>query len=161
MYLKEADLFRNLSGGAMSEITAIMVEEFYEPGAVLFGEGDPASHFYVLMEGRVRLAVGEGAEVDYTVSNPGEAFGWSSLVDRTVYTAGAECETPTRLIKMEREDLQKIFQKYPESGTLFYKRLAGAIGDRLISAYKWLLSEQKPSMAASYGTGRMMAAGEE
>jgi CRP-like cAMP-binding protein len=161
MFLKEADLFMGLSQETMSEISKIMVEESHDKGAVLFSEGDPAQHFYVLMEGRVRLALGKEAAIDYTVSNPGEAFGWSALVDRPSYTAGAECESPTRVIRIGKEELNKILEKQPGSGMMFFKRLAGALGDRLIYAYDAFLSENRPGSAASYGSGQVTGAGED
>lgn len=155
MFLKEADLFTGLSQETMNEIADTMVEESYDKGALLFSEGDPANFFYVLKEGRVRLALGKEAEIDYTVSNPGEAFGWSALVDRPCYTAAAECESPTKLIKIGKDQLNKILEKQPGSGMVFFKRLAGAIGERLIYSYNAFLSEHRRGGDASYGTGQV------
>jgi CRP-like cAMP-binding protein len=155
MFLKEADLFMGLSQETMNELSKIMVEESHDKGALLFSEGDPAQHFYVLLEGRVRLAIGKEAAIDYTVSNPGEAFGWSALVDRPSYTAGAECESPTKLIKIKKEDIDRILEKQPGSGMIFFKRLAGALGERLIYSYNAFLSEQPPGGSASYGSGQV------
>lgn len=155
MFLKEADLFMGLSQETMNEIAKIMVEESYDKGALLFSEGDPAQYFYVLEEGKVRLALGKEAKIDYTVSNPGEAFGWSALVDRQCYTAAAECESPTKVIKIEKDQLNKILEKQPGNGMMFFKRLAGAIGERLIYSYNVFLSEHRRGSDASYGTGQV------
>ncbi len=156
MFIQETDLFKEVSQEAMNEIATIMVEQSYDKGAILFAEGDPADYFFILKEGRVRLAVGREAEIDYPVSRPGEAFGWSSLVGREVYTAQVECEIPCKVIKIEKESLQEIFRKHPESGMFFFKRLAGAIGQRLIYAYNAFLLEQSPERDMSYGTGQVM-----
>jgi CRP-like cAMP-binding protein len=151
MFIQEADLFRELDQEIMNEISTIMVEQSYDKGAILFVEGDPAIHFFILEEGRVRLAVGKETKLDYPLSRPGDAFGWSSLVGRDSYTAQAECETACELIKIEGESLQKIFQRHPESGMVFFKRLAGAIGQRLISTYNALLTSKSPERDMSYG----------
>ena len=74
----------------MNELADIMVEESYGKDTILFKEGDPANFFYVLEEGRVRLSIGEGGHIVYIISDPGGAFGWSSLVERYTYTASAE-----------------------------------------------------------------------
>ncbi|MBI4965855.1 MAG: cyclic nucleotide-binding domain-containing protein [Desulfomonile tiedjei] len=161
MFLKEADLFMGLSQETMSEIGKIMVEESYNKGALLFSEGDPAQYFYVLQEGRVRLAIGKEGKIDYTVSNPGEAFGWSALVDRQCYTTAAECESPTKLIRIEKEKLNKVLERDPGGGMMFFKRLAGAIGERLIHSYNSFLSEQRPGGGASYGSGQVTDARED
>jgi len=156
MFIQQADLFREVNQETMNEISSIMLEQSYDKGAILFAEGDPANHFFILREGRVRLAVGKEAAIDYPVSSPGEAFGWSSLVGRDTYTAQAECETPCKLIKIEKEKLQEIFERHPESGMAFFKGLAGAIGQRLIYAYNAFLLEQSPQSDMSYGTGQTM-----
>ncbi|HTY24274.1 MAG TPA: cyclic nucleotide-binding domain-containing protein [Desulfomonilaceae bacterium] len=156
MFIQQADLFREVDQETMNEISAIMVEQSYDRGAILFAEGDPADYFFILKEGRVRLAVGKEAEIDYPVSSPGEAFGWSSLVGRDLYTAQAECQTACKLIKIEGESLQKIFNKHPESGMIFFKRLAGAIGQRLIHTYNAFLLRQSPQHDVSYGTRQVM-----
>jgi len=156
MFIQQADLFREVDQETMNEISAVMVEQSYDKGAILFAEGDPAGYFFILKEGRVRLAVGKEAEIDYPVSRPGEAFGWSSLVGRDRYTAQAECETACKLIKIEGESLQKIFYKHPESGMIFFKRLAGAIGQRLIHTYNAFLLRQSPQHDVSYGTRQVM-----
>lgn len=161
MFVQEADLFKGLDQEFMNEVSKIMVEQSSGKGDVLFNEGDPAGNFYVLMEGRVRLSLGRGGEIEYTVSSPGEAFGWSSLVGRDVYTAQAECLTPCRLIKIGKENLNKIFEKHPESGMLFFRQLAGAIGQRLIYTYNSFLSQRGLEGDRSYGTGQVTETSEE
>ncbi len=151
MFIQEADLFRELDQEIMSEISTIMFEQSYEKGAILFAEGDPAIHFFILEEGTLRLAVGKETKLHYPLSRPGEAFGWSSLVGRDLYTAQVECETACKVIKIEGESLQKIFQRHPEGGMLLFKRLAGALGQRLISTYNTLLTSQSPQREMSYG----------
>lgn len=87
----------------------------------------------------------------YLLDRPGEVFGWSSLVDRRKYTASAECLEACRLLKIHREALLRIFEKYPASGMLFYRRLAGLIGERLMATYRTLLASYQPEGPPSYG----------
>ncbi len=161
MFIQEADLFQGLSQEFMTEVAKIMEEHSEEKGAVLFNESDPADHFYVLMEGRVRLVVGTQAEIDYMVTNSGEAFGWSSLVDRDTYTARAECVAPTRIIKIEKEKFDKVLEKHPESGMLVYKRLAAAVGQRLTHMYNVFLADQVSDRPASFGSGQITGTAED
>ena len=58
----------------------------FQKGDILFLEGDPATYFYILIKGRVKLTIGENGPVVHTVDHAGEAFGWSSLIDRDVYS---------------------------------------------------------------------------
>lgn len=135
----------------MNELADIMVEESYGKDTILFKEGDPANFFYVLEEGRVRLSIGEGGHIVYIISDPGGAFGWSSLVERDTYTALAECLARSKLIKIEKEKLNKLFEKYQGDGLIFFKRLAGFIGQRLINSYNSLLSSQRGEDQPSCG----------
>jgi len=152
MYVQDAELFKDLSPEIMKELSKIMVEESYEPGAFVFKAGSPARHFYILVDGRVRLFIGTKAEISYTVCNPGEAFGWSGMVDRPLYTATAECSTRTKVMKIDNESLNKIFEKDTASGMMFFKRLAGAVVQRLIYNYETFISEGSlKDVTPSYG----------
>ena len=135
----------------MNELAKIMVEESYKKGTFLFKESDPANFFYVLEEGQVKLSIGERGHIVHILYDPGEAFGWSSLVDLGSYTASAECLTQSKLIKIEREKLDKIFEKHLADSAQFYKRLAGVICQRLINSYNAFLSSQREEDQPSYG----------
>jgi CRP-like cAMP-binding protein len=90
--------------------------------------------------------------VVHTVSRPGEAFGWSSLVGRDIYSASAECVQPTKLLKIDREDFQEILEKDPINGLSFFRRLAGALGERLIISYGSLGLAQTSDEHRTYGS---------
>ena len=108
----------------------------HEKGDMLFRENDPAQYFYVLLNGRVKLGVGENEEMVYDVRKNGEAFGWSSLIGRDDYSASAECIEPAKLLKTDSRQLQKILEADPANGIIFLKQLAATLGNRLIESYK-------------------------
>jgi len=152
MIIQEADLFRDLSPEIVNAISKIMIEESYEPGTLIFEAGAPARHFYILVGGMVRLFIGRKSEISYTVNTEGEAFGWTGLVERPAYTATAECGAPSKVIKIENESLIKIFDKDTASGMMFFKRLAGAVVQRLIHNYEAFISEGSlKEVTPSYG----------
>lgn len=159
MIIQEADLFKDLGQGTMHEIAGITVEEPYQKGSVVFKAGEPASSFYLIVEGRVRLSVGTGGEIDYTASVPGEAFGWTGLAGRTTYVATAECAAPCKLARIEKENLDRILEKDPRSGMMFYKRLATAVVQRLIANYGMFESEGRLT-GVTYGSGQTMGSEE-
>ena len=161
MFIQEAELFKGLTQDFMNELSNILVEESYGKGTVLFAEGDPAGFLYVLAEGRVRLAIGQQAEIEHSIANPGDAFGWSSLVDRVAYTARAECVAPSRLIRIEKEQLNKVLTRHPGDAMEFFKRLAAAIGHRLIVVYNAFLESQGAERPESFGSGQVLQASEE
>jgi CRP-like cAMP-binding protein len=128
-----------------------MIEEHYGKGSFVFKDRYLAEHFYILEEGKVRLSIGEEGRLTHLISNPGETFGWSSLVGRETYTASAECLAPSHVIRIEKERLNALFEKDPASGMVFFKRLAGVIGERLVTSYNALLSTYKSEEPPSYG----------
>jgi len=139
MVTLEADLLRGLDPQVVKEIEDIMVEESYDEGTVLFEKGGTALDFYILLQGNVELSIGDDGYVTHVVTKPGDAFGWSSLVDHHVYTATAVCAGPTKLQRIRNQDLMDIFERHPEVGVSFYKRVAEIIGRRLTTTYSFLL----------------------
>jgi len=125
MIIEQTDLFRGMSKDFVKQVFDITIKESLDEGDVLFREGDHAR----------RLSTGEIGQLAHTISRGGEAFGWSSLVDRDVYSASAECIVPTKLIKIDREEFEKVVEKDLANAVIFYKRLAGAVGERLINSY--------------------------
>jgi len=161
MIIQEAELFKGINEQAMNEISKIMVLDTYDKGSVLFTPKRRADYFFILWEGRVRLAMGDEAEIDYTVSRRGEVFGWSGLVDREFYYAHAECVEPCKVYKIANEQLSGIFERYPASGMLFHKHLAGAVVQRLLYSYETFLRDAGMRELTSFGTRQVMAAGED
>jgi CRP-like cAMP-binding protein len=139
MFIQRADLFRGMDQVVIKKINEIMIEESCAEGTVLFERGKTANDLYIVKEGSVELIVGENGHVTYVVKKPGEAFGWSSLVNHHVYTASAVCSSPTEFIRIPSDKLNKVFEKNPASGLMFFRRLAEIISKRVATSYNLLL----------------------
>jgi CRP-like cAMP-binding protein len=88
------------------------------------------------------LSVGGGSQVVYDIGQNGEAFGWSSLIGRDVYSASAECVAPTKLLVADRIKLGKVLNDDPANGLIFVKQLAATLGNRLMETYKKIPSSE-------------------
>jgi CRP-like cAMP-binding protein len=108
----------------------------HKKGEVLFRENDRAEFFFILLNGRVKLSVGKPKQAVYNAERNGEAFGWSSLIGRDVYSASAECLEPTKLLKTASKQLSKILEEDAENGMVFFKQLAATLGSRLLEMYR-------------------------
>ncbi|MEW6350209.1 MAG: cyclic nucleotide-binding domain-containing protein [Thermodesulfobacteriota bacterium] len=159
MIIQEADLFQDVNRGTMNEIAKIMVEESYDEGSLVFRAGDPANCFFLIVEGTVRLSIGTAGAIDYTAGRPGEAFGWTGMVDRPAYVATAECVTPCTLAKIDKEKLNTVLSHDPVSSAAFFKRLAAAVVQRLIDNYGVFLTEGSLK-GVTYGSGQVMGSEE-
>lgn len=155
MFLPKSDIFKDLRQEAVSDISDVAVEENRKKGEKLFSAGDPATCFYILVEGKVGLIIGEGATSHYTVNRIGESFGWSSVVGNDCYSAGAECLAPTKVMKIARKDLETVFDAHARSGRVFYRSLAKAMGQRWLDVHGSLMSELNRTQAVSHGTGQV------
>ena len=138
MYSQQKELLHGMSRDFIEELMSASIEESHDQGSLIFREGERASHFYILLEGQINIRIGDGWHMVSTVYHPGEIFGWSSLVGGEEYTATAECKKPTKLLKISAEKLQKLLEKDQANGFIFYKRLAGILGNRLIYSYRMI-----------------------
>ena len=140
MYIKQSDLLLGTSMDFVKKIMDISRMISHEQGDILFRENDEARYFYILLNGRVKLSVGAGGQMVYDVGQNGEAFGWSSLIGRDVYSASAQCMEPTKLLVTDRKNLSGVLEQDPSNGIIFMKQLAATLGNRLIETYKLIPS---------------------
>ena len=138
MYIKMSDFFMGMGKNFSMEVLDISEKLSRTEGDLLFLEGDPAQHFYVLLKGRVKLSLGDTGPVVYMVRHPGEIIGWSGLIGRDVYSASGECMETTNLLKFDRDNFLEILNKYPQNEALLFKRLAQMLGNRLLELYPTL-----------------------
>lgn len=156
MYLKQKDIFRAMNKSFVKKIMNVSTTESYEQGDLLFKQGDLANQFYILLKGRIKLTLGETGRSVYIVSHAGEAFGWSSLIDRETYTASAECMTLVKLLRFDQEKVLKTLEEDPANGLVFFKRLADILGNRLLHSYEMLSTAAQTEESPSFSTGQVM-----
>ena len=138
MHIRQSDLLLGTSMDFVKKIMDISRMISHEAGDVLFRENDRAQYFYILLNGRVKLTIGEGGRMVYNIAQNGEAFGWSSLIGREVYSASAECLEPTKLLVTDRKILARILEEDPANGIIFFRHLAATLGNRLLETYKMI-----------------------
>lgn len=143
MYGESAYLFKELSDETRKKIQGIEHEVTYGPGDFLFRENEAALNFYILNKGRIRLSVGRKPLLAHVASSVGDIIGWSSLVGNSTYTASAECLASTRVLQIEKQQLDKVLAKDPVSGMNFFKHLAALVGRRLVMSYRTTTSSRQ------------------
>ena len=152
MFILQTDLFRGMSKEFVKRIYDTAVKESFDKGEIVFLEGDRAKSFYILLKGRLKLTVGQIRQLVHMVDHPGEAFGWSSLVGRDLYSATAKCMENTELLKFDQGEFLKVLEKDPSNGLELFRRLSGALGERLISSYGALAFAQPSEEHRTYGS---------
>ena len=155
MYFKQADILKGLGRDFLKNLMDVSAKESYEKDDFLFHVGDPAVDFYVLLTGCVKIRLKETGQAVYTVSNAGEAFGWSSLIMGDSYSASAICNEPTKLLRFDRDRVLEILDEHPADGMRFFKQLAAVLGNRLIKSYEMITSLANEKLQPSFGTGQV------
>jgi CRP-like cAMP-binding protein len=151
MYIEKGYLFQGMSPEFTDEISNALARESYLKGDILFRAGDRAEFLYVLESGRVRLSAGDRGIVARIVEKEGDALGWSSLVGREAYSSSAECLTDVRIVKVQKDRLNAIFDHHPACGMLLFRRLARLIGERLLENYHQLSANHADKESPRYG----------
>lgn len=140
MLLNETEFFQGIDSEVMSKITAICREESYPKDTILFNKDEDAKYLFILKEGSVNLVIQNGGTLSTPLTESGEVFGWSCMVEDGVYTASGICAKDSRLMKIDRDKLNKIFDEHPHMGLIIIKRLGAVFSRRLSSVYRDLLS---------------------
>ncbi len=95
--------FKGLDLSLGKELATSMEEQKLKAGAFLFHEGDVASHFYVLVKGKVE-ALEETPERVLRTYAPGESFGEVAIMERTVRTASVRAIADSVVLGLPADD---------------------------------------------------------
>ena len=140
MFLNEKDFFEGVDPEVMNKITAIYNQEIHQRDTVLFKTDDDAHSVFILKEGTVNLVIQNGGIFSIPLSNPGEVFGLSGMVEDGAYIASGICATDSKIVRIDRDQLNKIFDQHPDVGLKLTKRLGAVFSRKLTSLYRELLS---------------------
>lgn len=136
MILNETDFFEGIDSEVMNKITAICREEDHPKDKVLFNKNEDARSIFILKRGTVNLVLKNGGMFIIPLSDPGEIFGLSGLVERTTYTASGVCATDVKVVRIDREQLDEIFDQHPHVGLTLVKRLGTVLSKKLSRLYR-------------------------
>lgn len=98
-------------------------------GEVLFRQGDPATSFFVVIDGVVKLAVlgVDGAEKVVEVIQPGESFGEAVMLLDQPFPVTATALAATRLLAVPAEAVDALLDRDPT----FARRMLAGLAVRL------------------------------
>jgi CRP/FNR family transcriptional regulator/CRP/FNR family cyclic AMP-dependent transcriptional regulator len=81
--ISQVPLFSQLSKDDLEALAEKAQRRRFRSGQVVFYKDDAGTHFYVIMEGKVRIALPspQGEEITLAILGPGDLFGEFSLLD--------------------------------------------------------------------------------
>jgi len=101
----------------------------FEPGEVVFREGDSSDTCYVVQEGHARAIRehGDGRTITLATFGPGDFFGELAMFEDELRSATVEAIEPTVVVAVLGPDMRRLMTEHPEIST----RLVIALGRRL------------------------------
>jgi CRP/FNR family cyclic AMP-dependent transcriptional regulator len=122
-------------------------EQLFEPGEVIFREGEPANALYLIQSGQVALeamTIGSAPTLIQTLTG-GDVLGWSWLFPPFVWHFQARATQPTRVICCDGGHLLVQAEEDPCFGYSVMRRLSQLVIQRLQVTRKKLIKEQSAS----------------
>jgi len=114
--LRQCPLFAGLREDDFRKIRAIGLPRRIEKNEILFGEGQEAKGFYVILSGKVKLykVSPEGKEQILHVVSPPEAFAEAALFLEGTYPAFGEALADSQLLFFPKRDFVHLIEKNPQ-----------------------------------------------
>jgi CRP-like cAMP-binding protein len=113
--LRRTALFADVDPGRLEPLAGHAFLRRFSRGQVLFTEGEPSDHLYVVHTGRVRILVRSvhGAQVTLAVLGPGDTIGELSVIDGHPRSASAEALDDVQLLALRAADVRAALHTEP------------------------------------------------
>lgn len=114
--IKQIPLFAGLSADALSGILSDALVRVHPRRKKIFNQGDPVTHFYVVLSGWVKLyRVGrDGSEMVLEIFGPWESFAEGAMHHEGGYPANAEMIEDGRLLEVPTAAFERRLRQDPD-----------------------------------------------
>jgi CRP/FNR family cyclic AMP-dependent transcriptional regulator len=121
--------FSTLEPADLQRIAELALPRRFEPGEVVFREGDASDTCYVVREGHARAVRthGDGRTITLATFGPGDIFGELAMFEDERRSATIEAIEPTSVVGVLGPDMRRLMKQHPEIAA----RLVIALGRRL------------------------------
>lgn len=127
--LKNVYLFKHLSDETLRDLASISTIREYEPGQVLFFEGEKAENLYILLEGKLKVykTTFKGIEIFIHQFGPVSMIGELANFEKISYPATAEFMTEGKALAINFKVFEEKFLKNPDILLSILKSLSNKI----------------------------------
>jgi CRP/FNR family transcriptional regulator len=131
--LSKVPIFAELTPAQLSFLTQRVVPRHYEPGEMIFAEGDPCAGLYVVESGHIRIfkSSSGGREQVLSIDGPGSSVAELPVFDGGNYPASASAVDKAALLLVRKQDFHALCLAHPEVA-LKVLRVVGARLRRLV-----------------------------
>lgn len=115
--LRAIPLFAELADEALIDLAAAFDSEPFDPGDVVFKEGEPGASFYVVARGAVDVISGLGGEDERIIAQLGDGdfFGEMAILSHQRRNASVRSRGRSTLLRLDRRSFQSFLATSPES----------------------------------------------
>ena len=127
--LKQTPMFKDLCDAALSELARKTVPRQLEKDEILFLAGEKASGLFVVATGALRAyrVNANGREQVIHVERAPSTIGEIPVFDDGVYPATAAAEEDSTVLFVSKENVRRLFLKYPQLALAALKLMAGRL----------------------------------
>jgi CRP/FNR family transcriptional regulator len=127
--LARVPVFSTLVPADLERIAELAVPREFEPGQVVFREGDSSDTCYIVRSGRARAVRehSDGRTITLATFGPGDIFGELAMFEDERRSATVEAIEPTSAVAVLGPDMRRLMSEHPGIAT----RLVIALGRRL------------------------------
>jgi hypothetical protein len=111
LLLRNSTLFEDVDVRELYQVAQITDEVAFEPGELIFSEGDKGESMYVVTEGQIRIHRGDQVLATYQA---GECLGEIALLDLQPRTASATAVGQVRALSVTHDDFFEVMSIYPD-----------------------------------------------
>lgn len=130
--LKRQPFTRGLAPEQLSKLLSFTGEVSFDEDQVIFPAGRPSAHLYLVLSGCVCVEVRTPVyAVCVQVVGPGEAFGWSSLLEHHDTVFQVRALGPTAALCIDAPQLLAACQEDPKFGFELLRRVLELVAGRV------------------------------
>ena len=115
----------------LKQCASAMRAQALEAGQTLFLRGDPGKSLFLVLEGRLRLAVNtqEGRELSVRIVTKGEVVGELAAIDEGPRTTDGTAAERSRVASLSSDALRRLISDYPDFSLALMRFLCGRVRD--------------------------------
>lgn len=134
--LNKIPIFNTLTPAELKEIEPYLLSVAYKKKEAIFSEGDPSEWLYIVAEGKAKITKlsQDGKEIILEIITATDFFGGLAVLRGFPYPANAVAMEDTRVFKLSRSNLLRIFDRFPN---LMYA-MAMQVGERMKESHETL-----------------------
>ena len=142
LHIGQHPFLRGLTRAQLVELADCALTARFQPGEVIFHEGEKADRFYLIDKGRIVLesAAGYGEMLIIETIGGGDLLGWSWMMPPYIWHFTARAIEPTEAIHFAGDMLRQYCHNDHSLGFDLHKRMSSVMIRRLQAARRRMLA---------------------